>query len=121
DGRGDAARAAWCRERAESLRAALEAHAWDGKWYRRAYFDDGAPLGSATNDECQIDALPQAWSVISGAGNPDRCRQAMAAVDERLVHPAGKLSRRVTPPFDRGKSEPGYIKGYVPGHRENGG
>jgi len=121
DRRGDAARAAWCRERAESLRAALEAHAWDGKWYRRAYFDDGTPLGSATNDECQIDALPQAWSVISGAGNPDRSRQAMAAVDERLVDPAGKLIRLFTPPFDQGALQPGYIKGYVPGIRENGG
>ena len=121
DRRGDAERAGWCRERAEGLRVALEAHAWDGQWYRRAYFDDGTPLGSATNDECQIDALPQAWSVISGAGSPDRTRQAMAAVDERLVDPAGKLIRLFTPPFDRGHLEPGYIKGYVPGIRENGG
>jgi cellobiose phosphorylase len=119
--RGDTARAAWCRERAESLGAALEAHAWDGKWYRRAYFDDGTPLGSATNDECQIDALPQAWSVISGAGAADRVRQAMASVDERLVDPVGKLIRLFTPPFDQGTLEPGYIKGYVPGIRENGG
>jgi cellobiose phosphorylase len=121
DRRGDAGRAAWCRERAEGLRAALEAHAWDGAWYRRAYFDDGTPLGSATNDECQIDALPQAWSVISGAGAPGRGRQAMAAVDERLVDPAGKLIRLFTPPFDKSALEPGYIKGYVPGIRENGG
>jgi cellobiose phosphorylase len=121
DRRGDAARAGWCRERAEALRGALEAHAWDGRWYRRAYFDDGTPLGSAANDECQIDALPQAWSVISGAGEPARCRQAMAAVDERLVDPAGRLIRLFTPPFDRGALEPGYIKGYVPGIRENGG
>jgi cellobiose phosphorylase len=121
DRRGDAGRAGWCRERAEGLRAALEAHAWDGRWYRRAYFDDGTPLGSATNDECQIDALPQAWSVISGAGAPDRGRQAMAAVEERLVDPAGKLIRLFTPPFDRSALEPGYIKGYVPGIRENGG
>jgi cellobiose phosphorylase len=119
--RGDAERAAWCRKRAEGLRAALEAHAWDGQWYRRAYFDDGTPLGSATNDECQLDALPQAWSVISGAGDPDRSRQAMAAVDERLVDPANKLIRLFTPPFDRSALEPGYIKGYVPGIRENGG
>jgi cellobiose phosphorylase len=119
--RKDAARVTWCRERAESLRSALEAHAWDGKWYRRAYFDDGTPLGSAANDECQIDALPQAWSVISGAGNPDRSRQAMAAVDQRLVDPAGKLIRLFTPPFDKSSLEPGYIKGYVPGIRENGG
>ena len=119
--RGDAARAAWCQERAESLRVALEANAWDGQWYRRAYFDDGTPLGSATNDECQIDALPQAWSVISGAGAADRVRQAMASVDERFVDPAGKLIRLFTPPFDQGTLEPGYIKGYVPGIRENGG
>ncbi len=119
--RGDSARAAWCRERAEALRGALEAHAWDGQWYRRAYFDDGTPLGSAGNDECQIDALPQSWAVISGAGDPERARQAMAAVDERLVDPAGRLIRLFTPPFDRGVLEPGYIKGYVPGIRENGG
>jgi cellobiose phosphorylase len=121
DRRRDAARARWCRERVESLRAALESHAWDGQWYRRAYFDDGTPLGSATNEECQIDALPQAWSVISGAGAPDHARQAMASVDERLVDPAGKLIRLFTPPFDRSSLEPGYIKGYVPGIRENGG
>ena len=121
DRRGDAERAEWCRERAEGFRAALESHAWDGQWYRRAYFDDGTPLGSATNEECQIDALPQAWSVISGAGRPDRSRQAMAAVDERLVDPTGKLIRLFTPPFDRSALEPGYIKGYVPGIRENGG
>jgi cellobiose phosphorylase len=121
DRRGDTQRAAWCRERAERLRAALEAHAWDGRWYRRAWFDDGTPLGSAANDECQIDALPQAWSVISGAGDPERSRQAMAAVDERLVDPANKMIRLFTPPFDRSALEPGYIKGYVPGIRENGG
>jgi cellobiose phosphorylase len=121
DKRGDRGRAAWCRERVESLRGALEAHAWDGHWYRRAYFDDGTPLGSAGNDECQIDALPQAWSVISRAGAPERVEKAMAAVDERLVDEAAKLIRLFTPPFDRGKLEPGYIKGYVPGIRENGG
>src|SRR4051812_13809774 len=119
--RGDAARAGWGRVQAEELRTSLEDHAWDGAWYRRAYFDDGTPLGSATNDECQIDALPQAWSVISGAGDADRSRRAMAAVDERLVDTAGKLIRLFTPPFDAGKLQPGYIKGYVPGIRENGG
>jgi cellobiose phosphorylase len=119
--RGDAARAAWCRERAEGLRAALEASAWDGAWYRRAYFDDGTPLGSAQNDECQIDTLPQAWAVISGAADPTRAEQAMASVEERLVHPEGKLIKLFDPPFDRGPMQPGYIKGYVPGIRENGG
>ena len=119
--RGDAPRVAWCRERAEGLRAALEANAWDGAWYRRAYFDDGTPLGSARNDECQIDALPQAWAVISGAADPARADQAMASVDERLVHPDDKLIQLFDPPFDRGPLQPGYIKGYVPGIRENGG
>jgi cellobiose phosphorylase len=118
---GDTSRAAWCRERAEALRAALEEHAWDGGWYRRAYFDDGTPLGSAQNDECQIDALPQAWAVISGAADPERARQALAAVERRLVRPNGKLIQLFDPPFDRGVLEPGYIKGYVPGIRENGG
>jgi cellobiose phosphorylase len=119
--RGDTARAAWCRDRAEGLRAALEANAWDGAWYRRAYFDDGTALGSAQNDECQIDALPQAWAVISGAADPARAEQAMASVEERLVHLDSKLIQLFDPPFDRGSLQPGYIKGYVPGIRENGG
>jgi cellobiose phosphorylase len=118
---GDSRRAAWCRERAEGLRAALEANAWDGAWYRRAFFDDGTPLGSAQNDECQIDAIPQAWAVISGAADPSRAQRAMAAVEERLVRPEGKLIQLFDPPFDRGALQPGYIKGYVPGIRENGG
>jgi cellobiose phosphorylase len=121
EGRGDAARAAWCRERAEALRAALEAHAWDGAWYRRAYFDDGTPLGSATNDECQIDAIPQAWAAISGAADPRRAARAMAAVEEHLVRPGDRVIRLFDPPFDKGVLQPGYIKGYVPGIRENGG
>jgi cellobiose phosphorylase len=119
--RGDVARTAWCRERAEALRAALEANGWDGAWYRRAYFDDGTPLGSAQNDECQIDAIPQAWAVISGAADASRAQRAMAAVEERLVHPEGKLIQLFDPPFDKGALQPGYIKGYVPGIRENGG
>jgi cellobiose phosphorylase len=119
--RGDTHRAAWCKERAESLRAALEANAWDGGWYRRAYFDDGTPLGSAQNDECQIDAIPQAWAVISGAADSARAKRAMAAVEERLVRHEGKLIQLFDPPFDKGVLQPGYIKGYVPGIRENGG
>jgi cyclic beta-1,2-glucan synthetase len=119
--RGDAARVEWCREKAEALRAALEEHAWDGGWYRRAYFDDGTPLGSAQNDECQIDSIAQSWSVISGGANPERARQAMAAVEKRLVRADDKLILLFTPPFDQGKLQPGYIKGYVPGIRENGG
>jgi cellobiose phosphorylase len=111
----------WCRERATQLRAALEANAWDGAWYRRAYFDDGTPLGSAQNDECQIDAIPQAWAVISGVADPARARGAMDAVQERLVRVGDKLIQLFDPPFDKGGLQPGYIKGYVPGIRENGG
>jgi cellobiose phosphorylase len=119
--RRDAPRAAWCRERAEALRGALEEHAWDGGWYRRAYFDDGTPLGSAQNAECQIDSIVQSWAVISGAGDPERARQAMAAVEDHLVRDADQMILLFAPPFDRGSLEPGYIKGYVPGIRENGG
>ena len=111
----------WCRERAEQLRVALEANAWDGAWYRRAYFDDGTPLGSAQNDECQIDAIPQAWAVISGAADPARAKSAMDAVQKRLVRIDDKLIQLFDPPFDKGSLQPGYIKGYVPGIRENGG
>jgi cellobiose phosphorylase len=119
--RGDKSRAAWCQERAEALRVALEANAWDGAWYRRAYFDDGTPLGSAQNDECQIDAIPQAWALISGAANAERTGLAMDAVQNRLVRPNDKLIQLFEPPFDKGLLQPGYIKGYVPGIRENGG
>ena len=119
--RGDASRAEWCQERAEALRVALEATAWDGAWYRRAYFDDGTPLGSSQNDECQIDAIPQAWSVISGAADRERASQAMDAVYERLVREEDGLIALFDPPFDAGTLQPGYIKGYVPGIRENGG
>jgi cellobiose phosphorylase len=119
--RGQADDAAWCRERSESLRTSLEANAWDGAWYRRAYFDDGTPLGSAQNDECQIDAIPQAWAVISGMAKPERIRSAMDAVQKRLVRTKDKLIQLFDPPFDKGVLQPGYIKGYVPGIRENGG
>jgi cellobiose phosphorylase len=121
DQRGQGADATWCRERAADLRRAVEATSWDGAWYRRAYFDDGTPLGSAQNDECQIDALPQAWAVISGAGDPARARSAMDAVEARLVKLDAKLIHLFDPPFDKGVLQPGYIKGYVPGIRENGG
>ena len=119
--RGQTVHANGCRERAESLRAALEANAWDGAWYRRAYFDDGTPLGSAQNDECQIDAIPQAWAVISGVAQEARTRSAMDAVQARLVRVTDKLIQLFDPPFDKGTLQPGYIKGYVPGIRENGG
>jgi cellobiose phosphorylase len=121
EARLDTMRAVWCRERANDLRTALEEHAWDGRWYRRAYFDDGMPLGSAMNDECQIDSIVQSWAVISGAADPTRARQCMRAVHQRLVRPTDQLILLFDPPFDKGASEPGYIKGYVPGIRENGG
>ena len=121
DRRGQTIDASRCRQRAENLRAALEASAWDGGWYLRAYFDDGMPLGSAKNDECQIDAIPQAWAVISGVANEARAHSAMGAVGKRLVRVADKLIQLFDPPFDKGALQPGYIKGYVPGIRENGG
>lgn len=119
--RGDESRATWCRQKAEALRVALEAGAWDGEWYRRAYFDDGTPLGSSVNDECQIDAIPQAWAVISGEGDKKRASMAMHAVHRRLVREKDRLIKLFDPPFDKGSLQPGYIKGYVPGIRENGG
>jgi cyclic beta-1,2-glucan synthetase len=119
--RGDHDRTRAYREKAEALRKAIEQHGWDGKWYRRAYFDDGTPLGSSANDECRIDSITQTWAVISQAADPERARQAMDAVEESLVHNGDKLIELFTPPFAEGKLEPGYIKGYVPGIRENGG
>lgn len=103
------------------LRGHLELHGWDGQWYRRAYFDDGTPLGSATNAECQIDSLSQSWSVLSGAGTRERTDLAMASVDQRLVRRDVRLIQLLDPPFDKSDLNPGYIKGYVPGVRENGG
>jgi len=120
-GRNEAARAAGYRKQADELVAAIDQSAWDGAWYRRAYFDDGTPLGSATNDECQIDSLPQSWAVITGGGEPERARRAMDAVEERLIGWHDRLVLLFTPPFDHGPLQPGYIKGYVPGIRENGG
>jgi cyclic beta-1,2-glucan synthetase len=119
--RGDAARAQRYEEYRSALGAALNEHAWDGAWYRRAYFDDGSPLGSAQNSECRIDALAQAWSVISGVAPPERAAQAMEAVEAELVDRPARLIRLLTPPFDRDPHDPGYIKGYLPGIRENGG
>ncbi|QDU28340.1 N,N'-diacetylchitobiose phosphorylase [Anatilimnocola aggregata] len=107
-------------ETATQLRAALEGQAWDGNWYRRAYFDDGMPLGSAENDECQIDSLAQTWAVFAKA-NPERSRQGVQAAVDRLVNREAKIILLFTPPFDLGELDPGYIKGYLPGIRENGG
>jgi len=118
--RGDTAMAAGLRTRADAYVAAVERDGWDGAWYRRAYFDDGTPLGSAQNDECRIDAIAQSWSVISGAGEPARQRQAMASFEEHLVREDARLLMLLTPPFDHTPNDPGYIKGYLPGVRENG-
>jgi cellobiose phosphorylase len=118
--RKDEAFAQRCLDHARDLRQNIEKNAWDGEWYRRAYFDDGTPLGSAQNDECQIDSLPQSWAVISGAGDPERARRAMNAVDQRLVKRDAKLIQLFDPPFDKSALNPGYIKGYLPGVRENG-
>ncbi len=103
------------------MKAALERDGWDGAWYRRAYFDDGTPLGSATNDECRIDSIAQSWGVMSGAAEPGRATRAMAALDQQLVRRTDGLILLLTPPFDHTPLDPGYIKGYVPGIRENGG
>jgi cyclic beta-1,2-glucan synthetase len=118
--RGDGELARDYERRAAALAAALDG-AWDGGWYRRAYFDDGTPLGSKENTECQIDAIAQSWAVLSGAADPTRARQAMSAVDERLVRRNDGIVLLLTPPFDRMTPSPGYIRGYVPGVRENGG
>ena len=119
--RGDNARAHRWREHVDRLKAAVETAGWDGDWYRRAYFDDGTPLGSASNEECRIDSIAQSWGVISGAADPGRAARAMAAVEEYLVKRGDGLVLLFTPPFDRTPLDPGYIKGYLPGVRENGG
>ena len=121
DVHGDLAFATTCRNEALTLSRNVEEHAWDGQWYRRAYFDDGTPLGSHTNDECQIDSISQSWGVLSGAANPERSASGMKAVDERLVRRDYGLVQLLDPPFDDGVLNPGYIRGYVPGVRENGG
>ena len=118
--RGDAVAAAELRERADSYAAAVERAGWDGEWYRRAYFDDGTPVGSAANDECRIDSIAQSWSIISAAGEPARATRALRSLEEHLVREDARLIMLLTPPFDRTTHDPGYIKGYVPGVRENG-
>jgi cyclic beta-1,2-glucan synthetase len=118
--RGESDRAAMYARHVATLTPALE-EAWDGEWYRRAYFDDGTPLGSKTNTECRIDSIAQSWSVLSEAGDPARARQAMASVETHLVRRNDQLVLLLTPPFDKMTPSPGYIQGYVPGVRENGG
>jgi cyclic beta-1,2-glucan synthetase len=118
--RSDHETATQLRARADGYAAQVEAHGWDGAWYRRAYFDDGSPLGSASSEECRIDAIAQSWSVISNAGSPERQAQAMDSFEKYLVREDARLLMLLTPPFDRTPRDPGYIKGYVPGVRENG-
>lgn len=119
--RGDRHFSEKCVNEASRLKRNIEKYGWDGDWYLRAYFDDGRPLGSLINTECKIDSLPQSWSVISGAGDPERSRMAMDAVDRLLVRRNNALIQLLDPPFYSSDLEPGYIKGYLPGVRENGG
>jgi cyclic beta-1,2-glucan synthetase len=121
DRRDDVERATRWRTVAASLHTSLEENAWDGEWYRRAFFDDGTALGSARNDECQIDSIPQSWAVISSAGDKERAREAMDSVERRLIRRDDGLMLLFSPPFDQTPLDPGYIKGYLPGIRENGG
>ncbi len=118
---GDRGRATKYRKRLAALKTSLEEHAWDGEWYRRAYFDDGTPLGSAQNPECQIAAMSQSWAVLSAAADDARAERAMEVVWERLIRQEERLALLFTPPFDRMEHHPGYIMGYPPGIRENGG
>ncbi len=121
EARGDAAHAGAWRAHAAALQAAIESEAWDGEWYRRAWFDDGTPLGTAAGQWCRIDSISQSWAVLSGAADPGRERRAMAAVERELIRPADGVALLFTPPFDETHLDPGYIKGYPPGIRENGG
>jgi len=118
---GDQATAARCVSERAKLHTSLETYGWDGAWYRRAYFDDGAPLGSARSAECRIDSIAQSWSVLSGIADAAHARQAMESLHERLVRPQARLVQLLDPPFDQRGPNPGYIAGYVPGVRENGG
>jgi cellobiose phosphorylase len=119
--RGDRLFAERCDEEAALLRRNIEQHAWDGRWYLRAFFDDGSPLGSSSNQECRIDSISQSWSVLSGAGSSERQHQGMESVNQHLVRRDAGLIQLLDPPFDKSPMNPGYIKGYVPGVRENGG
>ncbi len=121
EARDDSARADRWRAHAIQLKAALERDGWDGNWYRRGYFDDGTPLGSAASVECRIDCIAQSWAVLSGAGEAERAARAMAAVERELIRAKDRLAVLFAPPFDKTPLDPGYIKGYPPGIRENGG
>ena len=117
---GDEAFARRCEAESVRLRDAIEQSSWDGKWYRRGWFDDGSPLGTSGNAECRIDSISQSWSVLSGAAGSPRARQAMDSLDEHLVHRETALVQLLDPPFNHSDPSPGYIQGYVPGVRENG-
>jgi cyclic beta-1,2-glucan synthetase len=118
---GDSTFSARCQSEAALLRQSIEQNGWDGEWYRRAYFDNGSPLGSASNLECQIDSVAQSWSVLSGIGDAQHSRKAMDSLDKHLVDRNHGLIKLLAPPFDKSDLDPGYIRGYVPGVRENGG
>ncbi|MBI4238709.1 MAG: phosphorylase [Deltaproteobacteria bacterium] len=119
--RGDSERATRWRMHAAQLQHAVEAKGWDGAWYRRAFYDDGTPLGTASDHECRIDSLAQTWAVISGAADQAHAAQAIDSLEQMLHRPADQLALLFTPPFDTTPRDPGYIKGYLPGVRENGG
>ncbi len=119
--RGDREFTELCEQQATAIRDNIETNGWDGEWYRRAYFDDGTALGSAENAECKIDSIAQSWSVLSGAAREDRARLAMNSLKTHLVHADTSIIQLLSPPFDKSDVNPGYIKGYVPGARENGG
>jgi cyclic beta-1,2-glucan synthetase len=121
ENRGDNTRAVNWRNHATAVSESLEREGWDGRWYLRAFFDDGTPLGSSANLECRIDSIAQSWAVMSGAANPARATTAMAALQEYLVRRDDGLLLLLTPPFDQALPDPGYIKAYPPGLRENGG
>ena len=120
ESRGDVGEVDFMRRTADAYAIAIEANGWDGQWYRRAYYDDGTPLGSASGSECKIDSIAQSWSVISGAGAAARQGLAMRAFNAQLVDEHTRLIMLLTPPFNRGDHDPGYIRGYLPGVRENG-
>ncbi|MGO4841274.1 hypothetical protein AB4144_54360, partial [Rhizobiaceae sp. 2RAB30] len=120
-GRKDELRAARWQKHEKALKKALEAASWDGQWYRRATYDDGTWLGSSSSDECRIDSIAQSWSVLSGHGDPARSRTALEAAQKMLVDREFKMAKLFTPPFAYTEKDPGYIKSYPPGVRENGG
>ncbi|MEB0138512.1 MULTISPECIES: GH36-type glycosyl hydrolase domain-containing protein [unclassified Undibacterium] len=117
----DISYATHCREQAQLIGQHIDTAAWDGAWYRRAYFDDGSPLGSALNSECQIDSISQSWAILSGAGDRQHALKGMESLHQRLVKPSTGIIQLLDPPFDQAENNPGYIRGYVPGVRENGG